>query len=43
MNSEVCKTVIKQLKEEMLPALGVTEPAAIALSTAKAYEAIEVK
>ena len=45
MSKEVYERLIKQIKEEMVPALGVTEPAAIALSTAKAYEVIggEVK
>lgn len=45
MSRKVYEKLIRQLKEEMLPALGVTEPAAIALSTAKAYEVIggEVK
>lgn len=32
--------IISIFKKEMVPGLGVTEPAAIALSTAKAYEAI---
>lgn len=45
MRSEVCKKITEQIREEMAPALGVTEPVAIALSTAKAYEVIggEVK
>lgn len=45
MPKEIYEKVIRQIKEEMVPALGVTEPAAIALSTAKAYETIrgEVK
>lgn len=34
------KDFISLLKEEMKPALGVTEPGAIALASAKAYEAI---
>ncbi|WP_205598627.1 serine dehydratase subunit alpha family protein [Clostridium niameyense] len=33
-------TIINILKKEMAPGLGVTEPAAIALATAKAYETI---
>lgn len=34
------KDFISLLKEEMKPALGVTEPGAVALASAKAYEAI---
>ncbi len=45
MSNELYQKAIEQVKEEMVPALGVTEPAAIALSAAKAYEVIggEVK
>ncbi len=32
--------IINILKKEMMPGFGVTEPASIALSTAKAYEII---
>lgn len=41
MSNELYQKAIEQVKEEMVPALGVTEPAAIALSTAKAYEVVE--
>lgn len=40
MSNKLYQKAIEQVKEEMIPALGVTEPAAIALSTAKAYEVI---
>lgn len=33
--------IIRILKQEMVPGLGVTEPAAIALACAKAYEAVK--
>jgi L-cysteine desulfidase len=33
--------IIRILKQEMIPGLGVTEPAAIALACAKAYEAVK--
>ncbi|MCS4468233.1 hypothetical protein JTS96_05690 [Clostridium botulinum] len=32
--------IINILRKEMMPGLGVTEPASIALSSAKAYEVI---
>lgn len=40
MSNKLYQKAIEQVKEEMVPALGVTEPAAIALSTAKAYEVV---